>query len=139
VAFGESLLPDIKKGYGQYQPYSVRLEQREEKYTYVNRRAQMYGELSRLLDPSNEQVLGANFAIPFNERLRKQLSVMPKLYDQEGRMFLPPKQKKPGQEESKIKSLTKLIGHSPDESDSLVLALHGMLHPSKKIVAGPLR
>ena len=88
MAFGESLLPDIKKGYGQYQPYSVRLEQREEKYTYVNRRAQMYGELSRLLDPSNEQVLGANFAIPFNERLRKQLSVMPKLYDQEGRMFL---------------------------------------------------
>jgi hypothetical protein len=139
VAFGEGLLPDIKKGYGQYQPYSARLSQREEKYAYVNRRAQMYGELSLLLDPSTEPIVGATFAIPFHERLRKQLSVMPKLYDQEGRMFLPPKQKKPGQEEAKVKSLTELIGHSPDEADSLALAVFGMIHPAMKIVAGPIR
>src|SRR3990167_7347912 len=138
VAFGESLVPDPKRA--KVSPLRDRLDQREDRYAYRNRRAEMYGELSQLLDPS---LIGDNrnggyvFAIPANYAdLRKQLAVFPRMYDDEGRMVLPPKNKKDKDSESKRKTLTELIGHSPDEADALALAVHGMLHKPKVAMAG---
>lgn len=128
VAFGESVTPDPKRGMVQMEE---RIEQREERYVYKNRRAEMYGELSLLLDPA----AGVGFALPAEyTELRRQLAVMPKLYDEEGRMRMLPKNKRG--ENSNEKTLTELLGCSPDEADSLVLAVHGMLHPAVKTRAG---
>lgn len=103
-----------------------RLEDRENKYVYKNRRAEMYGELRMLLDPVSEY---GPFGIPVEyTELRRQLSPIPLLYDEEGRLELPPKIIR--SERSTKVSLVDLIGHSPDEADSLVLAVHGLLHPA---------
>lgn len=152
VAFGESMAPMPKLGRSGIEE---RTDQREERI-YTNRRAAMYGDLSAWLDPSTptnnlfppgwenigdgEVDLGPfkGFHIPFDdgdpiiESLRKQLAVIPKLYDGEGRIFLPPKNRKPGaRNASNLKSLVEMIGHSPDEADSVVLALYAMTHPAE--------
>ena len=95
----------------------------EAKYVYRNRRAEMYGMLRNLLNPDlNENGWG----IPANlTELIRQLSLIPLLYDGEGRLYLPPKRLMPGQQ-SKTKTMVDLIGRSPDESDSLVLAVYGL-------------
>lgn len=134
VAFGESLVLDPKRGMRMIEE---KIEHREEHYEYTNRRAEMYGELRKLLDPAlNPQ----GFGIPpeFTELIR-QLSLIPLTYDGEGRMFLLPKNKKGGDENSKVKTLKELIGCSPDEADSAVLAVHGMLHKSRQATAGGIR
>ena len=129
VGFGESVLLEPKHG---KTPLQMRKAQREDKYTYVNRRAQMYGELRELLDPANENPFG----IPDDlYDLRAQLAAIPLLRDGEGRLYMLPKTRKPGQE-TRTKTLTELIGHSPDEADSLVLAIHGMLHTRFRPKAG---
>lgn len=126
VAFGESLVPDPRRGLTQI---SERKENREERYAYVNRRAEMYGELRLVLDPHGgiDGVGGSKgFGIPAEyAELRRQMSPIPLTYDPEGRLKLLPKNKR--SPDGTEKSLTELIGHSPDELDSLVLALHGML------------
>lgn len=147
VGFGETILADIKRGLQQVE---VRREVREDRYTYKNRRAEMYGELSQLLDPTTETQRGstlcAGFSIPpeYSE-LRRQLALIPKWYDEEGRLYLPPKQRRSeerlqhllggGPIGDKV-TLDKLLGHSPDEADSLVLAVHAMLHKGTRITAG---
>jgi hypothetical protein len=61
------------------------------------------------------------------------------MYDEEGRMMLLPKSRKPGGNATQ-KTLTELIGHSPDEADALALAVHAMLHPGeRKPTAGAIR
>jgi phage terminase large subunit-like protein len=57
--------------------------------------------------------------------LRRQLAPVPLWYDREGRIYLPPKNAQPGDDEDMV-TMTKLIGCSPDQSDALVLAVHGM-------------
>jgi hypothetical protein len=47
------------------------------------------------------------------------------LYDEEGRIFLPPKHRKPGDDSDK-ETMEDLIGCSPDQSDALVLAVYGV-------------
>lgn len=133
VAFGESLMMEPKRG---MRLVEERLDNREERYAYKNRRAEMYGTLSTMIDP----VMGSKvFAIPGDEAgpqyadLRRQLSVIPKEYDGEGRLSLPPKNKREGQSG---KCLIDLIGHSPDEADAVVLAVHAMLSKVKRAVAG---
>lgn len=134
VAFGESLTPDIRKGMIRYKPYVKKIDEKEVRYYYKNRRAQMYGEFSALLDPSLNP---ESFGLPAQySELRRQLAIMPKLYDNEGRIVLPPKNRNPGQEETKFKTLSEMLGCSPDEADSLVLAVHGMLHKPQVMRAG---
>lgn len=126
VGFGESVALEIKAGKN---PVSLRREVKEEKYAFVNRRAQMYWEARDLLNPVSK----VGFAIPKSlSRLRHQLSVIPLTYDREGRCSLLPKH----DPDPKKPSFTKLVGHSPDEADSFVLALHAMLHKSHRAVAG---
>lgn len=139
VAFGETVTQELKRGMTLF---PERKELQEEKYVYKNRRAQMYGELSLLLDPQFDVSTGLpkreiTFALPRRyTELRRQLAPVPKWYDDEGRLFLPPKQRKPGLvNEQKTKTMIDLIGCSPDEADALVLAVYG-LQVKPQMVAG---
>ena len=121
VAFGEAVSPMPRRGTAGFQE---RTDQREQRTAYFNRRAEMYGNLRELLDPA----LGQGFAIPADYTdLRGQLAPIPLTYDDEGRLKLLPKHRRePAVGGAGAKSLTELIGHSPDEADALVLAIHGM-------------
>lgn len=128
VAFGEAASPDPKRG---IRSISARLDEREEKYVYRNRRAEMYGMLRIRLDPSEP-----GFALPSDYReLRRQLSLIPLTYDGEGRLILLPKNRRSG---STVATLTDLLGRSPDESDALVMAVYGMERKAKRRVIGAL-
>jgi hypothetical protein len=132
VAFGESASdPDRFKRMRTSVQKSGDAERRT---MYKNRRAEMYGMTADLLDK------GLNpdgFAIPAEyKELRHQLSKMPRLYDEEGKLMMPPKRHKPGVKEPTQKSLIQIIGHSPDEADSLVLAVFALYDKSGKFVAG---
>lgn len=131
VGFGESIAQEIKRGTA---PVKYRREVVEERYEFKNRRAQMYGELSELLDPG---LPGTRFAIPAEyHELRRQLAPIPKKYDNESRMFMLPKQNPAKPDDPN--TLINLIGCSPDEADALVLAVHGMLHRGINRSAGVL-
>ena len=135
VGFGESLAPDPR--YGK-PPVRVRREDKEGRYEYLNRRAQMYGELSEALDPG---LPGVRFAIPAEYvELRRQLAPLPKRYDKEGRLYMLPKNKRNPDptNPSTEKTLTELLGCSPDEADSVVLAYHAMTHKSTNLVVGAM-
>lgn len=119
VGFGETLVPDPHDGKDWTEE---RLENREERYAYKNRRAQMYDMIRQLINPVNE-----GFAIPEEYvELRRQLEPIPLTYDQEGRMYLLPK--RPRDEKDKRPNLLSLLGCSPDEADSLALACYAMMH-----------
>ncbi len=135
VAFGEAVIPGPRRG---VTPMRYRQEEREERYEYTNRRAQMYHEASLMFDPGRLDEAGKpveGYALParFTE-LRRQLAVMPKLTDQEGRYYMLPKQNR--NQDSTLKTLTQLVGHSPDEADAFVLMVHRMLHKERRLVAG---
>lgn len=141
VAFGETLTLDPKRGLRQVEE---RLDNKEEKYAYVNRRAQMYWELSLAMDPRGDvrESQVQTFAVP-NERegevyaeLRRQLAVMDKLYDREGRCRMRPKNRVGTQAGAGEKTLVEIIGHSPDEADAVVLALFGRDHEKRQVEAG---
>lgn len=141
VGFGDSPSLDPRRGLTQL---DKRLDIKERKYTYLSKRVEMYGELRLLLDPGSDDRDYGNveayaevkeelqhsgnltgFAIPHTiPRLRDQLSVMPFSYDKESRMTMPPKNKRTP--ESREQCLIDIIGHSPDEADALVLAIHAM-------------
>lgn len=131
VAFGEAISLDPRRG---LYPTETRRDTKEERYTYVNRRAQMYGDMSELFDPS----IGPGFALPDGfegpqyAELRRQLAPLPKLYDGESRLYLPPKNKK--NPDSKEITLKDMLGCSPDEADAVALACHARLHKGKVIV-----
>lgn len=124
VGFGESVSLEPRRGIHQI---DTRIDVKEDHYAYKNRRAQMYGDLSEMFDPINE----SGFALPPEYvELRRQLALMPKLFDDEGRMYLPPKQRRDDRDTRK--TLTEIIGRSPDEADSLAVAVYGMLHARKR-------
>lgn len=129
VAFGEA----VKQEYVSHMKKSKRQreEEQEETYTYKNRRAEMYGLLRDRISPFSHRP----FAIPsrFTE-LRRQLSLMPLLYDGEGRVYLPPKNKP--NRNAKVTTLQQILGCSPDEADALVLANYGA---SKKVTKHKIR
>jgi hypothetical protein len=134
VAFGAAVTPDPVS---HKRTAAERQEAAERRTVYLNRRAQMYGELADLCDPALAPSRRAPggwggagpgvFALPAHlTELRRQLAVMPRLLDGEGRLFLPPKNRKdPNQ---RTKTIVDLLGKSPDEADSLVLSCHAWLH-----------
>jgi hypothetical protein len=147
VAFGESVALEPKRGLRLIQERRVNIEER---YQYKNRRAYMYGELSIRCDPALEEDGVLPFSIPDVNlpayiELRRQLGMMPKMYDEEGRLYLPPKNSKQEYlpEEmrtntAKDMSLSKMLGRSPDEADSLVVAYYGLTHKPMIARAGAL-
>jgi hypothetical protein len=134
VAFGEAPHLEPKRG---LHLLADRKELIEDRYVYVNLRAQMYHEAALLLDPTFPlgERYSEGFAIPRSlTKLVEQLRAMPRLIDGEGRYWLPPKNKKDPKDSRK--TLVEIIGHSPDEADSFVLAVHAMLRKSSVPTAG---
>lgn len=125
VFFGEAATPLPVRHMEEW--HKKQLDKRE-KFTYKNRRAQMYHILRQLIKPrpDGKGDLTVQYGIPakFVELLR-QLAPIPLLYDEEGRVYLLPKKKKPTtSKQSMIQSLEELIGCSPDEADSAVMATY---------------
>lgn len=107
-----------------------KVEEKETRLVYKNRRAEIYGLARETINPDNgHYILPAAIVnkprVDGGPSLRKQLSTIPLLRDDEGRLYLPPKNKK-GRDDKKD-TLTKLLGCSPDEADAFVLANFGRL------------
>jgi hypothetical protein len=98
----------------------------------------MYHELRLALDPGTNE---HPFAIPAAlTRLRQELAPIPLRYDAEGRVVLPPKHRSGRRQAGQEKTLTELIGHSPDLADALVLSFHGLqLGRAERPRAGAMR
>ena len=159
VPFGGSVDKEHKEGgIRKSRAKGNEREQKELTYEYFNRRSEMYGQASKLLDPSGGENKYATditkqlapsgalaeilpvkkfkgFAIPkkFTE-LRRQLSMVPRTEDGEGRLKLPPKNKRTAN--SNEVTMKDLIGRSPDQADSFVLAVYGLIHEIKRLVVG---
>ena len=132
VGFGEPATQLIDEKSRAVTTRTKENEMLETRYIYKNRRAEMYGLTRLKLDPEENP---EGFGIPEHlQEMRRQMSLMPLLYDPEGRMYLPPKRK--ADPNSNKSSLKEIIGCSPDECDSLVLAVFGQVHPAKVIKAG---
>lgn len=109
---------------------------REDRGVYLNRRSQMYGEASEILDPHNLN-RPQGFGIParfFN--LRQQLALIPRRLDGEGRIILPPKNKR--RKDSTEETMECLIGRSPDHADAAVLCIHALLHNNTNFNVGAI-
>jgi hypothetical protein len=138
VAFGETLLMPLHRGMTLFQE---KTENREDRSVFFNRRSEMYYSARLLIDPT---VSPRGWGIPGErygeqyKRLHFQLSKIPLTYDAEGRIKLLPKNRPPGEtvSSSKKKYLIDLIGYSPDEADSMVVAIHAMQRKTRRIVAG---
>lgn len=150
VGFGDGVAEELEeRSVGRKRRHDLS----EQRYAFRNRRAQMFGEFSMLLDPARLNAESAvrlpgdaelplnrhPFALPPDDaELRRQLAPIPKTYDGEGRQYLIPKNKQ--SETYKGPTLTDLIGCSPNRADALVLATHGMLRPEAPdgfVIAGP--
>ena len=107
----------------------------EQKYEYTNRRTQLYGEASKLFDPTpilnddcNTYSEPKGYGIPaeYTELIR-QLSLIPRLLNEEGRLYIPSKSKRSTND--KKPSLKDILGCSPDEADAFVLMVSIMQTP----------
>lgn len=124
IAFGGSPTPEKRRGLTLLE---TRKLEDEVRMVYKNRRAEMYWLLRQRLDPINEK----GFAIPAKyKELRRQLSMIPLEYDGEGKLVLRPKNKPT--KDSKVETLTQIIGRSPDDADALVLAVFGLQRKSAR-------
>jgi len=139
VNFGGSVKPQKLAGTA---PVRKRDEAEERRAQYRNRRAQMYDILSKRLDPtSGEKQHAIPLSIldapnPGKSTLREQMEPIPKMIDDKGVIFMLSKQRKTrvvGENEERKITLTELIGHSPDELDSLILAVFGLAERKVKL------
>ncbi len=132
IAFGGAASSVDK--YAQMRSVNSRIDEEETKQAYKNRRAEMYGILMHWLNPDGKME-DEGFALPEEyTELRRQLAPIPKLWDKEGRMYLPPKYK--DDKNSKQRTLIEIIGRSPDEADATVLATFGMTERPTQSIAG---
>lgn len=118
IGFGDSVSQEPKRG---VVPFRDKVETREDRYVYKNRRAEMWGELSIRFDPTEDRPWSFTSEDDLTVLL-SELTPVPKKYDPEGRLVLLPKNKK--EQDSEEPTLTELIGHSPDEADALALACY---------------
>jgi hypothetical protein len=113
-----------------------KMHNQEQRYVYKNRRAEMYGMLRNLIMPKleHEQQI-TEYGIPGEyTTLLEQLRPIPLLYDGEGRMYLPPKDK-PTPDYKGI-TMIDIVGCSPDHADAAVLMAYGLFTHHKPMVAG---
>jgi hypothetical protein len=138
VSFGASLSLEPKRG---LQLLEDKKGMAELRYVYSNRRAEMYGALRNWLDPDMiRKVYGqdfSGFALPRKYTdIRHQMAAIPLTRDSEGKLYILPKQKKNA--DDKRRTLIDIIGYSPDELDSLVVALYALRNKVKRAVAGAI-
>jgi len=126
VGFGEPSSDPHKFKRGKVS-FKKRESREDARYAFKNRRAEMFGLIRyEFLDPSAENY---PFGIPRQlSELHSQLSKFPLDYE-EGKLILPPKNAISDKQRKRgvTRTLTQMIGHSPDEADSLALAIYGML------------
>lgn len=106
--------------------------EREQKYSYYNRRAQMYMMLHEAMDPA----VGGYAIPPECHELVRQLRPIPMLKDGEGKIRMLPKGKP--HEGYKGQTLIGLLGRSPDEADSAVLSVYGMHQEPVNVTVGAI-
>ena len=106
---------------------------REQRYTYKDRRAEMYGLSRNLVDPELDGQFGIDDRY---SELKRQLGLLPLLWDPEGRMYLPKKNKR--SRDSNEETLRDILGCSPDEADSFVLAVFGQRNRARRATAGAI-
>lgn len=97
-------------------PVKQRVENKDTLYVYKNRRAEMYGLAALAVCAEGGFGIEGKYT-----DLLWQLSKMPKLYDSEGRLFLPPKDKPTANYTGD--TLKKILGRSPDHADSFVMSI----------------
>jgi hypothetical protein len=131
IAFGESVRKIARTRKAKR---LEKLDEHEEGQVYRNRRAQMYDTLRNLLNPDLHYKFGIDQKFV---ELRRQMSPIPRIFDHEGVLTLPPKHKK--DPKSKQQTIVELLGCSPDELDALVLAVHAMTNKEVPRRAGALR
>ena len=111
-----------------------RYRETDPKQAYRNRRAEMYGELRDRMRPTED-----SFQLPPDaHELRQELAVLPLQFDQEGKLFLPPKDPSRTSQQAGQVSLFSLLGRSPDRADALVLAVHALkMGKAKPVIIDP--
>ena len=110
-----------------------RLDLKEEGHAYISRRVQMYHGLRLAVDPG---LHSTPWAIPGGRanggpddvyaKLRQEMALIPLLYDGKGRMRLPDKHRTGRRQAGQERTLTEIVGHSPDLLDA-VAGAHYML------------
>lgn len=144
VAFGETVAVQPRRS---RRFFKERRDVKEDHYAYMNRRAEMYHELSLLCNPLRDidgdgrhlgwampPFTGVEMIDPVYAELRRQLEPLPLLYDKEGRIrMLSKNANRPDSEEM---TLSKLLGCSPDEADAVALMVHALFHESAVAYAG---
>jgi len=129
IGFGEGAKDPFKerKRSTVKPPVTERVIQGETGYAFKNRRAEMY------VLASIKCLSGFGLPVRYNELIR-QLGAMPKKYDAEGRLFLPPKNKTSPKFSGE--TIYSILGRSPDHADSFVLAIYGMMRKPVKVRVG---
>jgi len=140
INFGASATAEKRRG---ITPLEKRKQADEIRVAFKNRRAEMYYLFRERLDPS----FHTPYAIP-SELLHKprpdggpslfqQLRVVPLYYDEEGRVYLPPKRAKSDDPKGEDRdTMSKRTGCSPDEADAVVLQVYGIARTTFKATAG---
>jgi hypothetical protein len=136
VAFGETASDPNR--FKRMRTSMQKADEQGVRTTYKNRRAEMYGLIREMICPfTNEEGFGIDRKY---EELVRQLSPIPLWYDEEGKLELPPKGMRKGKKSNPDRpTLQELLGCSPDEADSLALAVYGLFHAGSRIVAGQLK
>lgn len=128
VSFGASAKPIRTPKTGK-----TKTDAAERLHVYKNKRAEMYGMLSLAMDPTLNPK-GFSY-MPDAYELRQELAILPRQYDSEGKLWLPPKDPPPNaSEEAKQACLRHKLGRSPDRADGLVLAYYAMVSKTVLVV-----
>lgn len=91
---------------------------------YANKRAELYGEAARRLDPAGDFRM-MPFALPDNQRLKAELVAPEKIYaghDGE-KYYITPKGRRGSDANYNGKTLHEILGRSPDRADAVVYCL----------------
>lgn len=135
IGFGEKPEVALRRGMVMVEE---RVEKKEERYVYVNLRAQMAHELSlRCDDVTGFAVAGDT---PEEQELLRQLGLYPRIigdwsmYDKEGRIRMLPKNRTT--QNSKEPTLREIMGCSPDESDAVMIAEYARTSKRMQPTAG---
>ena len=91
---------------------------------YANKRAELYGEAGRRLDPAGDFRM-IPFGLPDNSRLKAELTAPQKIYaGHDGEKFyITPKDRRGADERYQGKTIRELLGRSPDRADAVVYLL----------------
>jgi hypothetical protein len=100
---------------------------------YANKRAELYGEAGRRLDPAGDFRM-IPFGLPDNDRLRAELVAPQKIYAGHNgeKYYITPKGRRGSDENYQGKTLREILGRSPDRADAVVYCLHALRDQSRR-------